>query len=56
VNTRAAAPSITPDARPALCAARLLLAPEQVFKAYPIAAEVAKRCTGEACLRLSWTI
>jgi len=49
VNIPAAALSIRPEARPALCAAGLLLAPEQVFKADPIAAEVVKRCTGEAC-------
>jgi pyrroloquinoline quinone biosynthesis protein D len=60
VNTPATAPSITPDARPRLPrGVRLvhneaqggwvLLAPERVFKADPIAAEVVKRCTGEAC-------
>jgi pyrroloquinoline quinone biosynthesis protein D len=59
VNTRAAAPSILPDARPRLPrGVRLvhneaqggwvLLAPERVFKADQIAAEVVKRCTGEA--------
>ncbi len=55
----AAAPTITPDARPRLPrGVRLvhneaqggwvLLAPERVFKADQIAAEVVKRCTGEA--------
>jgi pyrroloquinoline quinone biosynthesis protein D len=59
VNTPAAAPSILPDARPRLPrGVRLvhneaqggwvLLAPERVFKADQIAAEVVKRCTGEA--------
>jgi pyrroloquinoline quinone biosynthesis protein D len=59
VNTPAAAPSITPESRPRLPrGVRLahneaqggwvLLAPERVFKADPIAAEVVKRCTGEA--------
>jgi pyrroloquinoline quinone biosynthesis protein D len=59
VNTPAAARSITADARPRLPrGVRLvhneaqggwvLLAPERVFKADPIAAEVVKRCTGEA--------
>lgn len=59
MNTPAAAPSIPPDARPRLPrGVRLihneaqggwvLLAPERVFKADPIAAEVVKRCTGEA--------
>jgi pyrroloquinoline quinone biosynthesis protein D len=59
VTTSAAAPSIMPDARPRLPrGVRLahneaqggwvLLAPERVFKADPIAAEVVKRCTGEA--------
>jgi pyrroloquinoline quinone biosynthesis protein D len=59
VNTPAAAPSILPDARPRLPrGVRLvhneaqggwvLLAPERVFKADLIAAEVVKRCTGEA--------
>ena len=58
MNTPATAPSITPDARPRLPrGVRLvhneaqggwvLLAPERVFKADPIAAEVV--CTGEAC-------
>jgi len=61
VNTPAAAPTLTPDARPRLPrGVRLvhneaqggwvLLAPERVFKADPIAAEVVKRCTGEATL------
>jgi pyrroloquinoline quinone biosynthesis protein D len=60
VNTPATAPSITPNARPRLPrGVRLvhneaqggwvLLAPERVFKADPIAAEVVKRCAGEAC-------
>ena len=51
--------SISPDARPRLPrGVRLthneaqggwvLLAPERVFKADPIAAEIVKRCTGEA--------
>ena len=51
--------SIAPDARPKLPrGVRLthneaqggwvLLAPERVFKADPIAAEIVKRCTGEA--------
>jgi pyrroloquinoline quinone biosynthesis protein D len=55
----AAAPSIADDARPRLPrGVRLvhneaqggwvLLAPERVFKADAIAAEVVKRCTGEA--------
>jgi pyrroloquinoline quinone biosynthesis protein D len=55
----AAAPSIADDARPCLPrGVRLvhneaqggwvLLAPERVFKADAIAAEVVKRCTGEA--------
>jgi pyrroloquinoline quinone biosynthesis protein D len=59
VNTPPAAPSILPDARPRLPrGVRLvhneaqggwvLLAPERVFKADQIAAEVVKRCTGEA--------
>jgi pyrroloquinoline quinone biosynthesis protein D len=59
MNSPAAAPSITPEARPRLPrGVRLvhneaqggwvLLAPERVFKADPIAAEVVKRCTGEA--------
>ena len=54
-------PAIAPDARPRLPrGVRLvhneaqggwvLLAPERVFKADPIAAEVVKRCTGEATL------
>jgi pyrroloquinoline quinone biosynthesis protein D len=56
-----AAPSIAPDARPRLPrGVRLvhneaqggwvLLAPERVFKADAIAAEIVKRCTGEATL------
>jgi pyrroloquinoline quinone biosynthesis protein D len=59
VNTPAAAPPIPPDTRPRLPrGVRLvhneaqggwvLLAPERVFRADPIAAEVIKRCTGEA--------
>jgi pyrroloquinoline quinone biosynthesis protein D len=59
VSTPAAAPLILPDARPRLPrGVRLvhneaqggwvLLAPERVFKADQIAAEVVKRCTGEA--------
>jgi pyrroloquinoline quinone biosynthesis protein D len=55
------APSIAPDARPRLPrGVRLvhneaqggwvLLAPERVFKADAIAAEIVKRCTGEATL------
>ena len=58
MNTPAAAPSISPDSRPRLPrGVRLvhneaqggwvLLAPERVFKADPIAAEIVKRCTGE---------
>src|ERR1700689_3655224 len=58
-NERYVAPSLTPDARPRLPrGVRLvhneaqggwvLLAPERVFKADPIAAEVVKRCTGDA--------
>ncbi|HEY1979553.1 MAG TPA: pyrroloquinoline quinone biosynthesis peptide chaperone PqqD [Xanthobacteraceae bacterium] len=54
-------PSIAPDARPRLPrGVRLvhneaqggwvLLAPERVFKADAIAAEIVKRCTGEATL------
>ncbi len=61
MNESAAAPSLTPDARPHLPrGVRLvhneaqggwvLLAPERVFKADAIAAEVVKRCTGEATL------
>ena len=61
MNSSAMAPSLTPDARPRLPrGVRLvhneaqggwvLLAPERVFKADPIAAEVVKRCTGEATL------
>ena len=57
--TEPAAPSIAADARPRLPrGVRLvhneaqggwvLLAPERVFKADQIAAEVVKRCTGEA--------
>jgi pyrroloquinoline quinone biosynthesis protein D len=60
VNTPVTAPLITPDARPRLPrgvrlvhneaqGGWLLLAPERVFKADPIAAEVIKRCTGEPC-------
>lgn len=56
-----AVPSIAPDARPRLPrGVRLvhneaqggwvLLAPERVFKADAIAAEIVKRCTGEATL------
>jgi pyrroloquinoline quinone biosynthesis protein D len=56
-----AAPSIAPDARPRLPrGVRLvhneaqggwvLLAPERVFKADAIAAEIVKRCTGAATL------
>jgi pyrroloquinoline quinone biosynthesis protein D len=59
VNETAATPTIAPDARPRLPrGVRLvhneaqggwvLLAPERVFKADPIAAEIVKRCTGEA--------
>ena len=59
MSTPVAAPSITPDAHPRLRrGVRLvhneaqggwvLLAPERVFKADQIAAEVVKRCTGEA--------
>ena len=59
MTTPAATPSLTPDTRPRLPrGVRLmhneaqggwvLLAPERVFKADPIAAEVVKRCTGEA--------
>ena len=59
MNTPAAEPSILPDARPRLPrGVRLvhneaqggwvLLAPERVFKADQIAAEVVKRCTGDA--------
>jgi pyrroloquinoline quinone biosynthesis protein D len=55
----AATPSIAPDARPRLPrGVRLthneaqggwvLLAPERVFKADPIAVEILKRCDGEA--------
>lgn len=54
-----AVPSISPDARPRLPrGVRLvhneaqggwvLLAPERVFKADAVAAEIVKRCTGEA--------
>ena len=61
MNTPIAAPSIAPEARPRLPrGVRLvhneaqggwvLLAPERVFKADAIAAEVVKRCTGEATL------
>jgi pyrroloquinoline quinone biosynthesis protein D len=59
VNETAATPTIAPDARPRLPrGVRLvhneaqcgwvLLAPERVFKADQIAAEIVKRCTGEA--------
>ena len=59
--TDAAPPSLPPDARPKLPrgvrlthnAAQggfVLLAPERVFKADAIAAEILKRCTGEATL------
>jgi pyrroloquinoline quinone biosynthesis protein D len=59
VNETAATPPIAPDARPRLPrGVRLvhneaqggwaLLAPERVFKADQIAAEIVKRCTGEA--------
>jgi pyrroloquinoline quinone biosynthesis protein D len=59
VNNPAAPPSILPNARPRLPhGVRLihneaqggwvLLAPERVFKADQIAAEIVKRCTGEA--------
>ena len=59
MNTPATAPSIPPNARPRLPrGVRLvhneaqggwvLLAPERVFKADQIAAEIVKRCTGEA--------
>src|ERR1700686_4839060 len=59
VNETAAMPPIAPDARPRLPrGVRLvhneaqggwvLLAAERVVKADPIAAEVVKRCTGEA--------
>ena len=59
MNTPAAVPLILPDARPRLPrGVRLvhnegqggwvLLAPERVFKADRIAAEVLKRCTGDA--------
>jgi len=58
VTIPATAPSIAPDSRPRLPrGVRLvhneaqggwvLLAPERVFKADAIAAEVVKRCTGE---------
>ncbi len=54
-------PTISPDAKPKLPrGVRLtyneaqggwvLLAPERVFKADPIAVEILKRCTGEASL------
>ena len=57
--TDAAPPAISPDAKPRLPrGVRLthneaqggwvLLAPERVFKADPIAHEILKRCTGEA--------
>jgi pyrroloquinoline quinone biosynthesis protein D len=56
-----AASSIAPDARPRLPrgvrlvhneaqGGWILLAPERVFKADAIAAEIVKRCTGEATL------
>jgi pyrroloquinoline quinone biosynthesis protein D len=56
-----AASSIAPDARPRLPrgvrlvhneaqGGWILLAPERVFKANAIAAEIVKRCTGEATL------
>ncbi len=59
MNTPAAPPSILPDARPRLPrGVRLvhneaqggwvLLAPERVFKADAIAAEIVRRCSGEA--------
>jgi pyrroloquinoline quinone biosynthesis protein D len=59
VNTPAATPSIRPDCCPRLPrGVRLvhneaqggwvLLAPERIFKADPIAVEIVKRCTGEA--------
>jgi pyrroloquinoline quinone biosynthesis protein D len=59
VNSPAMPPSILPDTRPRLPrGVRLvhneaqggwvLLAPERVFKADQIAAEIVKRCTGEA--------
>ena len=61
VNTPAPAPTILPDTRPRLPrGVRLvhneaqggwvLLAPERVFKADAIAAEIVRRCTGEATL------
>jgi pyrroloquinoline quinone biosynthesis protein D len=61
VPESAAPPPIAPDARPRLPrGVRLvhneaqggwvLLAPERVFKADAIAAEIVKRCTGEATL------
>jgi pyrroloquinoline quinone biosynthesis protein D len=54
-------PSVSPEAKPRLAAGvRLvhnegqggwvLLAPERIFKPDPIAAEILKRCTGEATL------
>ena len=59
MNISAVTPSISPESRPRLPrGVRLvhneaqggwvLLAPERVFKADQIAAEVVKRCTGEA--------
>jgi pyrroloquinoline quinone biosynthesis protein D len=59
VNETSAVPEIPPDTRPRLPrGVRLvhneaqggwvLLAPERVFKADAIAAEIVKRCTGEA--------
>jgi pyrroloquinoline quinone biosynthesis protein D len=58
VNSPAAPPSILPDARPRLprgvrlvhneARGWVLLAPERVFEADQIAAEIVKRCTGEA--------
>ena len=61
MNEPAAANAIPPDARPRLPrGVRLthaeaqggwvLLAPERVFKADAVAAEIVKRCTGEATL------
>jgi pyrroloquinoline quinone biosynthesis protein D len=59
-TSTAAATAIAPDARPRLprgvrlvqneAQGWVLLAPERVFKADPIAVEVIKRCTGEATL------
>ena len=61
MNPPAPAPTILPDTRPRLPrGVRLvhneaqggwvLLAPERVFKADAIAAEIVRRCTGEATL------